>query len=214
MKKPNQARRGDGGIDWSRQLRFDIEWAKRCLLETGRVSPMFVIRSRDMMRVVSAVFPDDDAKRRVLLLVRAMCIAFDALGLTFIAEAWARSAAPTPGESKEQLHERLTAMRPSEAEDRIEVVAVQTMYRDAETGERRTMGETREIIRDGHGKPIGLKPQAFPNTAVIEGRMVDLFPPEPPSASDCAIAREVLEKLAEMLGLGMEEISGSLLRTH
>jgi len=195
-KKPNQARVvRDGPIDWKRQMRFDIEYAKRTLLERGQVAAMFVVHTRAGAQVYLTPLYSEATKRATYQLLHLTCIALNAEGLTFMSEAWLRKLPVMPGETQMEARQRASeGPMPRDAEDRIEVVMVQTAYRDAETGERKILADMREITRGTDGKPTGLK-EAFEAADAIEGRVVNIFPEEPPSAAERAAAISALELL-------------------
>ena len=110
-----------------------------------------------------------------------------------------RRIGETPGEHDA----RAFAVPPSEAEDRIEIVMAELIYRDDATGERRSLADAREIVRDAKGKPVGFRDNALDPDAQGEGRWVDVLTPDRPTAEERARAAAVIEALGEMgLGLG------------
>jgi hypothetical protein len=185
--RPNSAKG-----DWIKQLRFDMAFAERTLLEQGEVSAMFVVHTKDAKHVIGAPARDDAEKRVMLAMVRAYCIALDAQALTFVSEAWLRSVQRAPNETEREFQARTNAVRPREAEDRVEVVMVVLAFRDG-AGERQIVSDTKEIERRANGKPSGLKPyQVGGQARGWSGRMVDIFPEEAPTEVERLAARAVL----------------------
>jgi hypothetical protein len=202
MIKPKQAR---GPARWTKQVRFDIEFAKRMVLEQGRCDTILVVHRRGQPNMIMRA-PTDLSKDGVALYLRALCIAEDAEGFAFISEAWMRAVGRRHGETEAEHNERAYAVAPSEAEDRIEVVIAEIVYRD-DGGERRTMHETREIVRDAAGKPVSFRRTEHHLGGEVdrsEGRWVEVLTPEPPTAEERASAVAALKTLAEM-GFGIEK---------
>lgn len=184
--KPNSARG-----DWAKQVRFDMAFAEKTLLKNGDVGRMFVIHAKDAQHAMLAPWNSREEKFRMLQMVRAYCIAVDAVAVSFISEAWVRSVMRAHGESEAEFHERSEAVRPSEAEDRREVVMCVVMYREA--GERHVLSEAREIQRRANGKPDGLTPYRQLETLdVVGGDVIGVFPKYPPTPEMRAMARLAL----------------------
>jgi hypothetical protein len=185
--KPNSARG-----DWEKQVRFDMAFAERMLLKQGDVGRMFVMHAKDAQHVMAAPWKGNDEKARILTMVRAYCIAYDAEALSFISEAWIRHLDRAPGETEAEFRARSNAIRPSEAEDRREVVMVVIMYRDA-AGERQIVSDTREITRRDNGKPDGLTPYRMnEGMDMLSGGIIETFPRWPASPEQRDLARIAL----------------------
>jgi hypothetical protein len=192
--KPKSAQH-NGRTDWEKQLRFDMAYAEKVLLDHGELSAMFVVHTEDARHVLLTPWKDDHEKAMCRQAARLWCIAHDAIALTFITEAWILSLTRAHGETDAEFEARKDAVMPRDAEDRIEVVMVVIAYRDA-AGERQTLFESREIERRANGKPGGLK--AFASNKSYEGltgRMVDVLPEQAPSAVEQAAARALLERM-------------------
>lgn len=200
MQKPKQAPAGR----WDAQLRHDMAFAQRTLLATGRMFPLAIVHSPETLFAVPLDYSGDEEKLRAHRFLAVLMLAHDAMAFSHITEAWVRHGARRHGESEAAFDERATAVRPSEAEDRIEVVIATLTYRDAD-GERRTLSDIREIERRANGKPSGLKP--LPDMAgEIGGTIPELLPPVLLKPEDKTIAREVLARLAKIYGRRMEVI--------
>jgi hypothetical protein len=197
--KPKQAR---GPERWARQVRFDIEFAKRMILEQGSCSTIMVLHLPGDRRLVCHP-PANLGKETTSLYLRAYCAAHDAEGFAFISEAWMRNVTRRFGETEAEHDARIDAVLPREAEDRVEIVMAQVVYRDGDA--RRTVHEEREIMRDAKGKVTGFRPLGL--TGASEGRWVDVLLPEPPTAEQRASAAVALEHIAE-LGLSFVEMNG------
>jgi hypothetical protein len=198
-RKPNRARGKDGQHDWSKQMRFDVEYAKDALFNRAGVSPMFVIHTDD--RIIPCPTDMRD-KERIRKILRLLCMAHRAIGVVFIGEAWAtRGLSPDeqmrPGESWADWDARMVP--PSESDRRYEVVLVQSMFYD-EAGEKRGLAEMLEIERGDDGKPSGLKPPTEHDHRVkpdneMQGPTFDILPEQRASSYDAEIAQQVLDAL-------------------
>jgi hypothetical protein len=195
--KPKRAR---GPDRWTKQVRFDIEFAKRMVLEQGSCITILVVHLPGDRRVVCTP-PPDLGKETVALYLRAYCAAHDAEGFAFISEAWMRNVPRRFGETEAE-HDARIAVPIRQAEDRVEIVMAQIVYRDGDA--RRTSHEEREIMRDAMGKVTGFRPLDL--TGASEGRWVDVLLPEPPTREQRASAAAALKHLAE-LGLSFVEAS-------
>jgi hypothetical protein len=173
MRKPHTATGKDGKLDYAKQIRFDFEFAKQMILTDGTVVSMFVLRNATAINIVPATWQNDHEKANTMNAVKLLCLAMGANCLTFIGEAWMRSIHPIPGETKAEKEARIVAVPTAEAEDRIEIVAVQTTWLDDATGERHADITTGEIVRGANGKPASIKPF---DSGVGRGRMHDILP--------------------------------------
>ncbi len=198
--KPKQAR---GPDRWVKQVRFDIEFAKRMTLQPGSGATILVIHLDAERRVVCQP-PTDLGKETVALYLRAYCAAHDAEGFAFISEAWMRNVPKRFGETEAEHHARIDAVPIREAEDRVEVVMAEIVYRDG--AGRNSVREMREIERDAKGKVTGFRPMPDMTGPRSEGRWVDVLLPEPPTAEESASARVALEEL-KRFGLSFEVAS-------
>lgn len=189
-RKPKQAR---GADRWAKQLRFDIEFAKRTVLERGNCAPIMVVyvRGKAPMLVQPPRYLTLDTVAGYL---RAVCIAEDAEGFGYLSEAWMRVVIRRDGETTAEHDRRAHAIRPAEAEDRIEVVIAEIIWRD-DDGERRTMHESFEIVRDARGEPVSFRPRSTGGESV--GRWVDVLTPERPTVEERARAVGALKVLAK-----------------
>lgn len=141
---------------WRIWLDNDLTFATERLTETGSCPTMFVIHRKDgSLLIVGTPFTSPEQKHDVRNFLRLACIAYDAVAVTFISEAWVRMLNQRSGEGDAAFRTRADAIAPSQAEDRREVVSVMLTYRDE--GECcQTVGAMREIVRDAAGKPSGV----------------------------------------------------------
>lgn len=100
------------------------------------------------------------------------------MGIVLVLEAWARIA--PPGESID------TDIRPSSAEDRIEVISL-----NAEIHGHGYLA-MHEIQRSKDRKFISLGEDRGIGTADMQGRFVGILPPTPPTDTEVRVARKVL----------------------
>jgi hypothetical protein len=168
--------------DLRKQARFDLEWAKRMLLETGDVQAFYIMRGPKGIHLLPTDM-DPDGNDTVRQTVRLMCIANGVDSLTLIAEAW-MAPAPVQGDPM---------VLPSKSDQRKEFVIVTTTYYDA-AGQRDGFMETREIIRGADGKPAGLREsEHYSGNQELGGATYEILPEERPSARERQIAAEVLK---------------------
>lgn len=194
MKKPRQATRPDGAIDWVKQNTWNVEFAKRELLERGEITPMFVLHTPSGLLPIVTDMGD---KQRIRAMVQLMCVAHDAMGLTFIGEAWMKYAdendAPRPGETLAELEQRIVP--PSELERRIEVITVVTQFY-TETGDRRVITSLREILRGADGKPTGLNAEVpVPHGADFQGPAAEILPERRATPAMQQAAKQLLDAI-------------------
>lgn len=88
------ARPKPAGGDWHKQLRLDMQFAEKVLLDTGEVTAQFVVHSADAIRIIITPWRSDDEKAAYRQLVRMFCIAHDAIACSAIGEAWTTTAWP------------------------------------------------------------------------------------------------------------------------
>jgi hypothetical protein len=151
--KPKRARSSTGGVNWSVQLANDLKYAEKCLLSQGDVIPMFVIHTKARVLILECPWKNDDDKERYYMLAKTLCIAEAAIGLTFMGEAWLATAPEQySGESRAEFDARLSAADPATDERRVEVLMVQTSYRDR-AGVKMSLTRTREIVPGADGQP-------------------------------------------------------------
>jgi hypothetical protein len=178
--------------DWTRQLRFDMAFAEKTLLKDGYLGRIFVVHTKDQKLVIPGQWDSDRERGAMLEVIKAHCLALNAEALSFISEAWARHLQQAHGETNAEFRTRVDAVRPRDAEDRVEVVIVLTMFRD-DAGQRQVISDTREIERRANGKPSGLK--AFrlnEGWDVLDDAVVDAFPEFEPSRAQQHAARVLL----------------------
>jgi hypothetical protein len=180
------------------QAQFDMEFAKRALLESGGLVPTFIVHGEEQMNVIIADWKDDRDKDLYRKLVRLICVAERAKAVSFMTEAWMRSIERRAGETSAEHRARGNAIRPSEAEDRVEIVAVNMFWFDDDKN-KRSRSLIGEIIRNEKGKPTQVRP-IHDERDNAGGAMADLLPENPGDATSIAIAREGLAQL-EKVGL-------------
>jgi hypothetical protein len=134
--------------DWKAVLAVHADYARKKLLHVGELAPLAVVHSSDGNVVwMPLPFSDADDRQIAWLTVRMASLAYDAIAIAVIVEAWTRKVERRIGESDAE-----TVARISEAEDRIEVISIQLCYREAER--IRWLVTMDEIVRDGDGRPI------------------------------------------------------------
>lgn len=166
-------------FDAKKAFDHDKTYAERAIIARGQLAPIFVVHAAngDVVPVLIGNF-SPETRELTYLLARTACIAFDAVALGMITEAWmATQPIGTPIEHA-----------PSEREDRIEVVIVSMAVRDDATGEIAKYFSGREILRDATGKVTGLAELTMDGQP--EGRLFDVLPDQrvPPVAQQAALA--------------------------
>ncbi len=200
-RKPNRA---PASIDrWSRQVQHDLRFARKTLIDQGEITNMFVIHPHgdDPAMVIAVPWHDDESKIKCLNMVKLMCIAHDAEALSHIGEGWIRNMTQRANETEAEMRERATAIRPSQSEDRLEVVTVTITWLDETTGERRSLARWREIERRSNsGKPVGLKlidgVKDEETAFTIEGLITETLPNRRPLPEEKLRAKTILDALA------------------
>ncbi len=184
-------------------LNFAWEFGVQQLIANGEVHPMFTLYTPSNERLVlPAAWQNARDKANVQAKVRIVAIAHDVHAISLITEAWTRSLSRANGETEAEFHTRTHAVRPSEAEDRTEVLMVTLTYRD-DANETRSMQRSAEILRDAAGKPTGVKPVDDDlDDMTMTGSMLEILPNERPSSSQRAAAREVMR----LLGIATERL--------
>lgn len=197
MEKPHPQR-------WVEQLAFDRQFAAKALVRNGELRPMFVLHKGDSIVPLETPFRSPEHKESVFTFIALSLLAARAEGFSYIAEAWIRSVAVTPGESAAQFRTRARSVAPDQASDRREIVLVAVVYRDSD-GVRRSLSAFDEIERGPDAQPIGLKP--CPSGA-LEGNILELMPEAAPSAANCGHAAHVMNTIGAqiMRDLGIKEL--------
>jgi hypothetical protein len=181
------------GRDWRKRAEADFEFARKVLLEVGKVSPMYIVHGAErVVPVYCGQFPKADQRK----IMRLICIAERAEAIAMIGEAWTARA--------KRGEEHLPASHivpPSEREDRIEVVMVSMTWR--EDGERRTVMRVGEIVRDAAGKAVELKAEPVSGAAdEFAGPATEILPERMPDAFAVKAAREMLEAVSDYGNVG------------
>jgi hypothetical protein len=188
---------------WTQQLGFDLEWAKGRLLEEGSVVTIFNVFAANTVHTVPCLWRSDRERDEGLALIKALAIVHGAEALSFLSEAWVRHQHPYVGESDEGYAKRLTAINPSQSEDRREVLICSVVYND-DDGHKRKVERMCEIIRDDDGKPIDLV--AFGEGASVlsaDGDLDGLLPPRGYEAPPVlmAAAKRMVDEFSESMKL-------------
>jgi hypothetical protein len=139
------------------------------LRQNGRFpATYFLLGNKGTVIFQPDTMKDEDAKDRLALAVKLLCVAHAATAVVTVMEAWGKFA--VPGE-KLDLKEA-----PSEAFDRREIVMLVGESRE------RTIQKCLPIVRDGRGGYFGLGDDLVPPNASLTGRFAPQFlPPLPPS---------------------------------
>jgi hypothetical protein len=202
MKKlPKVPRNPSTEADWRAWLRRDVYFAEQRLIEFGEVRPMFVIHSADgKIVIILSSWNSEEARRKVLAQIGLLCIAHDAIAMSYLAESWLRMVGRRHGESDAEQRERAFSVKPSQAHDRMEVVVAMLTFIDP-AGERKTMGAMRGIERDAAGKAIGCTiipghdDKSMSRGECIDGQIPGLLPTFRPTPEQRALVHELLEAM-------------------
>lgn len=186
-------------IDWQAQLKRDMEFARDTLLKQGSLSPMFVLHCPDEIKVVGAGWANYREKRLAQQMVGLMALAANANAISFISEAWSRVVKRLPRETDIEHETRITAVAPSEAEDRTEVLIVSLTYR--EDDERHSLVRTLDMVRDANGTLTDVVERAQTGEGEFGGSMTDLLCPTETSPEMRHAAKNLLETFCTTHGI-------------
>lgn len=179
MQRRPRPKLRNGKIDWQKQLRFDMEFAKQMLRECGTFQMLTIIYPQDgspiVLRPGNAV-----SKASYFRMAQLLAISCDAKAFSMMTEAW---MAPAD-----------TTVAPSQSERRQEVILVVICYRD-ESSEKQWLGDTAIIERDASGKISGFTDFDSDSIAPEHWRTRDLLPNERPTPAVIAEAQQLLDEM-------------------
>ena len=155
------------------------DYALHMMRTTGSVPPTVIADTAEgYVFCMPSALADDAAKDRFAEVAKLFAVAYRAQALVMIVEAWVRLP-----DSRGNLDPNI---RPSEAADRKEVVAL--MLEDGSISATRLI----PILRDDNEAFTDLGPDKLLETGEAEGRFSKLMPRHKPSADDCAKAQRTL----------------------
>jgi hypothetical protein len=155
------------------------DYALHMMKTTGSVPPTVIADTVEgFVFCMPSALADEAAKDRFAEAAKLFAVAYRAQALVMIVEAWVRLP-----DSRGQLD---PTIRPSEAADRKEVVAL--MLEDGSVSATRLI----PILRDSNEAFTNLGPDTPLQTGEAEGRFSKLMPRHKPSAEDCAKAKRTL----------------------
>jgi hypothetical protein len=189
---------------WAEQLRFDYGFAVKALKKSGSVSQMAVLHDRDGQSVTPIILKwlDREVKTRGYSYLSLLAEATEPAAFSFISEAWLRVVQRRHGESVGEHNTRaLEGPRPSEAEDRIEIIYAMVIWRD-DAGERQAAFKAGDIERDASGTVSSVKPRAtWKVDDSIVGDVIGIMPEEAVSPSRRAEAIRLISAGGEAMAL-------------
>lgn len=181
-KFPPRSKPRNGKIDWQEQLRFNVEFAKRCLRDDGTLGTFAVIHPRNGQSLI-VVHPDAGVtKKEFFQTVMVIGVAEDAIAVALFSEAW---MAP---------HD--TVVAPSQSERRQEVIVIAICYRN-EDDELEWIGGCEIIERDASGKITGTKKFDADGLGPENFRTRNIMASRRPTPAQVAEANELLRTLSE-----------------
>jgi hypothetical protein len=189
----------DATIDWHAQIERSSDFAREVLIKHGEMLPMFVIYTDGAIHVIQTKWKDRQQKRVVMHLMALKAASLGASAVVFMSEAWMSRPQRLPGETDAAFREGALNMVSSEAMDRIEVVVITASYHDADH-QRRTVAETREIIRDAAGKPIDLKLMEAVDEDTSYTSGIELLSPRPLADFERELMRSVYDRMVDSVG--------------
>jgi hypothetical protein len=170
MKRTRQAK---GLNNHQKQANHDWESAKRLLFRDGCVdTTFFLLFAEDRTLAIPVAWDTDDEKVSSIAAVRLLMISTKAEAVSVMSEMWTRDVRRRVGESNAEQLARAKAVRPSEAEDRIDSLMTCLYYYD-DANEMQTSVRIGEIQRNDRGKPCAVTPLTFMGEMDGEGRMED-----------------------------------------
>jgi hypothetical protein len=192
---------------WTKKVKADMGYAARILTKQGEVCPLFILHNRDgSCTALRTPLRDPEHRQRVYQFITATLISTDCPAFTLIMEAWQNEARMLPGESAAAaLRPERDGPMPRDASDRIEVISISLVYRDA-ADERHSIGAVGTITRDAAGKP---SISQWDTGAFADGAVLDIMPEEPATPQHREIATYLLASkgAAIMKALGVVEIA-------
>jgi hypothetical protein len=172
------------------------DYALHMMKTTGSVPPTVIADTEEgFVFCMPSALADDAAKDRFAEAAKLFAVAYRAQALVMIVEAWVRLP-----DSRGHLD---PTIRPSEAADRKEVVAL--MLEDGSVSATRLI----PILRDSNEAFTDFGADTPLQTGEAEGRFSKLMPRHKPSAEDCAKAKRTL-----VTGLASLEDSTDTLEIH
>ena len=155
------------------------DYALHMMKTTGSVPPTVIADTEEgFVFCMPSALADDAAKDRFAEAAKLFAVAYRAQALVMIVEAWVRLP-----DSRGHLD---PTIRPSEAADRKEVVAL--MLEDGSVSATRLI----PILRDSNEAFTDFGADTPLQTGEAEGRFSKLMPRHKPSADDCAKAKRTL----------------------
>ena len=155
------------------------DYALHMMKTTGSVPPTVIADTEEgFVFCMPSALADDAAKDRFAEAAKLFAVAYRAQALVMIVEAWVRLP-----DSRGHLD---PTIRPSEAADRKEVVAL--MLEDGSVSATRLI----PILRDSNEAFTDFGADTPLHTGEAEGRFSKLMPRHKPSADDCAKAKRTL----------------------
>jgi hypothetical protein len=198
--------------DWKRQVDFDFDFAKQALLERGRLFVTLILHGAEHSTVIIAagVMDEDDGRLRLMAYLKLLALADGVKAISFLGEAWIRKLSARHGESEEAFKQRaLSGPRPSQAEDRREIVFASIFWRD-DAGEMQSLVRQGEIQRDGDATITGFDETPLGSGAAhYESPWSAAIPPFDLTPEQRTQARALADTAAEKLGLQALEITRS-----
>ena len=174
-----------------------MEYAKAALFEMGGLTPMFIVHCPEGTRVYATPWHNEGEKRATQRLLALRGAADGAVGITFIGEAWMLVLQQRPGESDAEYNARATAVPPSEAEERQEVLMVTSEFYDAD-GDYQALSITLDIVRNAAGKITGAPQRG--GVEHVEMRHGQMLAPTPPDAEQRRIAGALYDRMTKVMG--------------
>src|SRR4029077_7240841 len=84
--KPKRARSATGHVNCTNQLANNLDYCRERLLEEGGLPPMFVIHTKARLVIYPCSFVTDWDKDNAFNVAKLLCIAENAIGLSFMGE--------------------------------------------------------------------------------------------------------------------------------
>jgi hypothetical protein len=150
-------------------LQWVSDGVREVLIQTGSVEAHMVIErpgksGRQMMLMDPEVMRSDEAKEVFCHAFRQAAQEFEVERYAFVCEGWVANATPDDPQSQR---------RPSEREDRREVLIIAVSNRQGEA-----IASMREILRDSAGQVSGLGPEEHTPELKLGGRFIGLLSAE------------------------------------
>jgi hypothetical protein len=178
---------------WRAELKRNEKFAAETMKKAGGVANMFIIYPRNAGPIPFLTGWSSAEERELSMrMVNLACMAHDAIALGHVSEAWVRMVDRRGKETEAEWQARVNAVRPSQAEDRIEALICTIVWFDG--AERQSLMTTQRIVRDEQDKFLSLadREESRNNT----GAITEVLPTQSLTPAARKEAKDILDMVA------------------